>query len=96
MARQIKVLFQAHRGLQSLRGKKLGCIGQPSDWLIASEYLPGAVMEKLGLDFVQIAMGELLEEIARSSFQENAYTALFSQQALLSGSSQKVSKSSLK
>ena len=81
VARQIKVLFQAHRGLQSLRGKKLGCIGQPSDWLIASEYLPGAVMEKLGLDFVQIAMGELLEEIARSSFQENAYTALFRQQA---------------
>ena len=81
VACQIKVLFNAHRGLQTLRGKKLGCVGQPSDWLIASDYRPDAVMEKLGLGFVQISMEELLGEIAQNSYQENEYTDLFKRQA---------------
>ena len=38
--RQIRILRNAHRGLNTLRGKKLGCIGKPSDWLIASDYVP--------------------------------------------------------
>ena len=80
VAGQIRALRGAHRALSALRGKKLGCVGDPSDWLIASSYAPGAVMDKLGLGFVSIPMEELLEEIARKSYAPNEYTALFLQQ----------------
>ena len=36
VAAQIRALRNAHRALAALRGKNLGCIGEPSDWLIAS------------------------------------------------------------
>ena len=81
VARQIRALRNAHRALETLRGKRLGCIGRPSDWLIASDYAPDTVMDKLGLGFVSIPMEELLEEIRRNSYEENAYTALFLRQA---------------
>ncbi len=77
---QIKALRNAHRGLHALRGKKLGCIGKPSDWLIASDYDADAVMRKLGLGFVSIPMEELLEEIEQNSYLENDYTEAFKQQ----------------
>ena len=79
-ARQIRVLKNAHQGLSALRGKKLGCVGRPSDWLIASNFDPDAVMNRLGLGFVSIPMEELLEEIKQSRYEENEYTALFKQQ----------------
>ena len=81
VARQILILRYAHRALNALRGKRLGCIGKPSDWLIASDYDAGAVMDKLGLGFVSIEMKELLEEIAHNRYEDNLYTSLFKQQA---------------
>ena len=80
IAGQIKALRNAHRGLHALRGKKLGCIGKPSDWLIASDYNADTVMRKLGLGFVSIPMEELLQEIARNSYAENEYTEAFKKQ----------------
>ena len=80
IAGQIKALRNAHRGLHTLRGKKLGCIGKPSDWLIASDYDADVVMRKLGLGFVSIPMEELLQEIARNSYVENEYTEAFKKQ----------------
>ena len=77
---QIKALRNAHRGLHALRGKKIGCIGKPSDWLIASDYNADAVMQKLGLGFVSIPMEELLQEIALNSYAENEYTEAFKKQ----------------
>ena len=81
VARQILILRNAHRALHALRGKKLGCIGKPSDWLIASDYDAAAVMDKLGLGFVSIPMEEFLEEIAHNHYEDNPYTILFKQQA---------------
>jgi len=89
VARQIAVLRSAHRALHTLRGKRLGCVGQPSDWLIASDYAPDAVMEKLGLGFVQIGMDELLAEIAKNAYEENEYTRLFKRQAFDAGEMEK-------
>ena len=80
VAQQIRALRSAHRALNALRGKKLGCIGEPSDWLIASDYSPDTVMEKLGLGFVSVPMEELLEEINLDRCEENPYTALFRRQ----------------
>lgn len=83
--RQIRILRNAHRGLNTLRGKKLGCIGKPSDWLIASDYVPDAVMKRLGLGFVSIPMEELQTEIAEKCYTENEYTELFKQQRFDAG-----------
>ena len=81
IAGQIRALRNAHRALHALRGKKLGCIGAPSDWLIASDYDADAVMKKIGLGFVSIPMEELLGEIAKNSYEENKYTQAFKKQA---------------
>lgn len=89
VARQIRGLHRAYRGLAALRGKKLGCIGAPSDWLIASDYDAGAVMQKLGLGFEQISMEKLLEEISKNSYEESEYTALFRRQAFDPGEVEK-------
>ena len=81
VAGRIRALKNAHRAKASLKGKKLGCIGKPSDWLIASDYSPRAMMDKLGMGFVSIEMSELLAEIAKESYPDNEYTALFKKQA---------------
>ncbi len=81
VASRVRALRNAHRAKAALKGKKLGCIGKPSDWLIASTYDPDAMMSKLGMGFVSIEMSELLDEIAKESYPENEYTALFKKQA---------------
>ena len=80
IAGKIRALRGAHRALAALKGKKIGCIGAPSDWLIASDFSPDAVMEKLGLGFVSIPMDELFAEIARERYEPNEYTELFKAQ----------------
>ena len=81
IAARIRALRNAHRARAALRGKNLGCIGRPSDWLIASDYSPKAMTDKLGMGFVSIGIEELLEEIGKNSYPENEYTALFKAQA---------------
>ena len=56
---------------KKLQGMRIGVIGQPSDWLIASHADPMAVMDKLGARLVEIPMEELLREIAKAP-SENA------------------------
>ena len=80
VAAQIRALNRAYRALATLKGKNLGCIGEPSDWLIASTYSPLAMMKKLGLDFFSIPMEELLSEIAEQRYEPNAYTEAFKRQ----------------
>ena len=80
LAERIRVLRNAHTALKALRGKKLGCIGTPSDWLIASDYSADTVIDKLGLGFVAIPMEELLDEINKQCYEDNEYTAIFKKQ----------------
>lgn len=77
VAERIQSLRRAYRAKASLRGKNIGCIGAPSEWLIASSYSPAAMMEKLGMGFVQIPMEELLAEYEVRAYPENQYTAAF-------------------
>ena len=89
IAARIRSLRRAHRARAALRGRNLGCIGKPSDWLIASEYSPKAMMDKLGMGFVSIGIEELLEEIGKKAYPENEYTALFKAQAFDKGEIEK-------
>ncbi len=77
VAGKVRALMLAHRARAALRGKRLGCIGAPSDWLIASNFSQEAMMEKLGLGFVSIPMQELLEEIKKERYDSDEYTQLF-------------------
>lgn len=77
IAEKIRLIANAHRAKAALKGKNLGCIGEPSDWLIACNYSPEAMMEKLGMGFVKIGIDELLAEIARNEYPENEYTQAF-------------------
>ena len=77
IAAKIRVLLKAYKAKASLRGKNIGCIGKPSDWLIASNYCADAMMEKLGLGFVDISIEELMAEYEKKSYPDNEHVQLF-------------------
>lgn len=77
IAQRIKTLKKAYAAKSALKGKKLACIGKPSDWLIASSYSQNAMLEKLGMGFVNIDMAELLAEYEKKTYPENKYTRAF-------------------
>ena len=67
---RIHALETVNKARRQLQGTRIGVIGQPSDWLIASHADPTALMDKLGLKLVEIPMEELLQEIERASAEK--------------------------
>ena len=63
---RVQVLAAVAEARKKLQGTRIGVIGQPSDWLIASQADPMAVMDKLGAKLVEVPMEELLNEIAKA------------------------------
>ncbi|MBO4468927.1 MAG: hypothetical protein J5740_00930 [Bacteroidales bacterium] len=59
VSERISALESAASARINLRGKRLGVLGKPSDWLIASGADPAAVREKLGIELVDIPMSEV-------------------------------------
>lgn len=76
VAKRILSLRNTTLAKKKLAGKKYGCIGKSSNWLIASSFDPKAVEEKTGMSFVDIDINELIEEINKNQYEENEYTAL--------------------
>ena len=64
---RIATLARVAEARQQLAGKRLGIIGQPSDWLISSAADRDAVRERLGIELVEIPMSELLTAIAETA-----------------------------
>lgn len=60
---RIAVLEKAASARAWLKTLRIGVIGQPSDWLIASHADPMAIMDKWGARLEEIPMEELLQEI---------------------------------
>jgi L-fucose isomerase-like protein len=44
-----------------LDGRRLGCIGAPSDWLVASLPTAAAVRDAWGVDLVEVSLAEVME-----------------------------------
>ena len=63
---RVQVLETVAEARKKLHGTRIGVVGQPSDWLIASQADPMAVMDKLGVKLVEVPMEELLNEIAKA------------------------------
>ena len=65
IAGRIDTLAKVTRAKRSLDGQKLGIIGKPSDWLIASQPDKESVAEKLGIELLDIDIRELIEQAGK-------------------------------
>ena len=63
ISRRLRLLAKTGEARQKLAGCRLGVVGQPSDWLIASSVDYGIVKERLGIELTDIPMEELLHDI---------------------------------
>ena len=66
VSHRIGVLLHVARARRQLRGARYGIIGQPSDWLIASQPCPQAVSQQLGVQLIDIPIRELLDALPSS------------------------------
>ncbi|GAF79695.1 unnamed protein product, partial [marine sediment metagenome] len=63
IAKRIKELRKIFQVKNRLVSSKLGVIGKPSDWLIASDVDYNKVKDALGISLIDIKMDELVKEI---------------------------------
>ena len=70
LRRRIGILEKAEEAREYMKDMKIGVVGQPSDWLIASKASPTAIMDKLGARLVEIPMEELLLEIDKAPCEQ--------------------------
>ena len=63
---RIRTLERVQAARNRLRDMRIGVIGNPSDWLIASQADPIALLDKFGIRMVEVPMEELLVEIGRA------------------------------
>ncbi len=61
---RIQLLCRVESAVRSLRHCRLGVIGKPSDWLIASYADAGCVRQKLGIELMELSMHELMETLS--------------------------------
>ena len=59
---RIEAVSKAIEARAYMKDLRIGVIGQPSDWLIASKASPTAILDKLGLRLTEVPMEELLKE----------------------------------
>jgi L-fucose isomerase-like protein len=55
-----------------LRGRRIGLVGAPSDWLVASSPTPSLVRDTWGAEVVEIGMGELAARVDAADATESA------------------------
>ena len=63
---RIKAIGRAIEARKYMKDLKIGVIGQPSDWLIASKASPTAILDKFGMRLIEVPMEELLQEIEKA------------------------------
>lgn len=69
ISNKIRMLQRVGEAANHLRQCRLGVIGEPSDWLIASVKDAAKVRQKLGVELVDISMSELLETLEHTPEQ---------------------------
>lgn len=61
-------IAKIHKARQELEGSRLGVIGKPSDWLIASYVDYHEVKKMFGVDLIDISMEEFQSEIDKKNY----------------------------
>ena len=92
IASRILTLAKVEQAKRALKDKRLGCIGQPSDWLIASNADKDAVKQKLGIEIVDIPIEELIEAVKSEQNLELAEDASILRDNILSQAPDAISK----
>lgn len=69
---RIRLLKKVGEARRSLKGCRLGIIGEPSDWLISSRADKEAIMQRLGISLIDIPMQELLDVMAVTPIRETS------------------------
>ena len=69
IAQRIQLLEMIEQAYKKLQGARLGVIGEPSDWLISSHADKKAVLERLGVELVDIPMQALLDAIGKKEIE---------------------------
>ena len=64
IASRIQLLCRVESAVKRLRQCRLGVIGKPSDWLIASHADTECIRQRLGIELLDIPMVELLDTLA--------------------------------
>lgn len=62
VAARLSAVIKAGAALRNFKDRRIGVIGKPSDWLIASDVDYAAAKEKFGFELIDIPMVELLAE----------------------------------
>lgn len=75
VSQRLQLLGKSGQAVRQLRGLRLGVIGQPSDWLIASQADYAKVKETLGVELVDIPMERLLTAISKTPLENPQTTA---------------------
>ena len=70
IASRIDSIARTTQATEWLKGKKLGVVGEPSDWLISSTVDEKVLLEKTGLTLCRIPMEELLEAMPETPSPE--------------------------
>lgn len=73
VSRKLYEIEKISKTKETLKGLRLGVFGI-SDWLIASDVEEDRVKELVGLEFVQLPIEELLEEMEVGGYEENEWT----------------------
>lgn len=71
VSRRIQLLAKAGRARLNLNGCRLGVIGAPSDWLIASGANRVVIKDRLGIEFIDVEMDELIAGINTTTIEES-------------------------
>ena len=87
MEARIKSLTKVREALFQLGKSRLGVIGKPSDWLIASHTQAAVVKDKMGMELIDIPIEELLAAIpaAKPSVGGETTSALLGALAIYEG-----------
>lgn len=70
ISKRIQLLAKVGEARKSLKGCRMGIIGEPSDWLISSNADKEAVMQRLGVSLINIPIQELLDTMAVTPLRE--------------------------
>lgn len=92
IAARISTLAKVEEARRSLQGKRLGCIGQPSDWLISSAADKIAVKEKLGIEIVDVPIEGLINDVLSEKAYELSEEISTLKENIISQSPQAVGK----
>ena len=73
IAARLRSLIRVAETRARLRGMRLGVTGE-SDWLISRPVDAELLRERSGMELVRVPMAEVMEEIERQTYEDNAWT----------------------